>query len=408
MAATKIAKIYCRAYQGVFKVIMGSNLFNWKEPELLEGSGSVKTLPAFIKAKGLSKPLIVTDKGLTALKLLDGMCEEFDKENIKYVIFDDVQPNPTITNVDEAKECYERNGCDCIVAFGGGSPMDTAKAAGARVSNPGISVRKMQGILKIRKPLPPLFAVPTTAGTGSEVTLAAVITDEATHNKYPINDPKLRPGYAVLDPELTTGLPPHITSTTGMDALTHAVEAFIGRSNVANTEEYAEKAVRMIFKNIETAYNDGKNIEARYNMLKASYYAGMAFTRAYVGYVHAIGHSLGGFYHVPHGYAMSIILPYVLEYYGSAAYDRLAVLADIAGLDTTGKSTSEKAQFFISEIKAMNARMNIPDHIDGIKSEDIHTLAQRAIKESNPLYPVPKIMDFDECCEIIKKIGQID
>lgn len=408
MSVSKITEIKCRTIQGAFKLVIGTDLMNWKEPVLLEGPGSIRRLPGCVKAMGIKNLLIVTDKGLTGLHLLDGLYEELEKSEIKYTVFDEVQPNPSIENIESAKNAYLQNNCEAIIAFGGGSPMDCAKAAGARVTNPNISVRKMRGLFKVRKPLPPLFAVPTTAGTGSEVTLAAVVTDEETHEKCPINDPKLRPGYAVLDPELTLGLPPHITSTTGMDALTHAVEAYIGRSNVANTAEYAERAVKMVFENLEKAYADGKDVNARNNMLKASFCAGMAFTRAYVGYVHAIGHNLGGFYHIPHGLAMSVILPYVLEYYGSSCYERLAKLAEIAGLDTKGRSTSEKARLFIDEIKAMNKRMNIPEHLDGIKIEDVPTIAERAIKEGNPLYPVPKLMGYDECVDLIKKIGNLE
>ena len=407
MSVSPLSVAVCRTYQAGFKLVMGTNFFNWKEPYLLEGPGSIRKLPALIKSKGINSVLIVTDKGLTGLHLLDTLYEELDNSNIKYKVFDDVQPNPSIENIEAAKEAYLGGGCEAIIAFGGGSPMDCAKAAGARVANPKISVRKMRGLLKIRKPLPPLFAVPTTAGTGSEVTLAAVVTDEETHEKCPINDPKLRPGYAVLDPELTVGLPPKVTSTTGMDALTHAVEAYIGRSNVANTEDYARKAVKLIFDNIQVAYNDGKNIEARGNMLKASYYAGMAFTRAYVGYVHAIGHNLGGFYHIPHGLAMAVILPYVLDYYGESAYERLSQLADIAGLETSGLSQAQKAQLFIAKVREYNSAMGIPEHIEGILEKDVPTIAQRALKEGNPLYPVPKLMGFDECMYLIRKIGNI-
>lgn len=397
----QIKKAFYRTYQLCFKIVMGSNLFDWSEPELLEGPGAVKKLPDFVKAKGLNNVLVVTDKGIMGLHLLDSMFEEFDKAGVKYAVFDGVQPNPSIENIEAAKEAYLQNGCEGIVAVGGGSPMDCAKAAGARVTNPKTSVRKMRGVLHIRHKLPPLFAVPTTAGTGSEVTLAAVVTDESTHEKCAINDPKLRPKYAVLDPELTVGLPPHITSTTGMDALTHAVEAYIGRSNVGPTEAYAEKAVKLIFENLETAYNDGKNIEARNNMLKASYYAGMAFTRAYVGYVHAIGHNLGGYYHVPHGLAMSVILPHVLDYYGETAYARLAKLAVIAGVKTDG-TEEERAKAFIAAIRQMNENMKIPTGFDMIKEEDLPTIVKRALKEGNPLYPVPKIMDEADCEKVIR------
>lgn len=395
--------VYYRVYQAGFKLVMGTNLFNWKEPELLEGAGSIRRLPEFVKSKGLDNVLIVTDSVLNQkLHVLDSLYEEMDKAGVAYAVFDGVQPNPTIQNIEAAKEAYVNHNCKGIIAFGGGSPMDCAKAAGAIVTN-NKPVSKMTGLLKVRHKLPPLFAVPTTAGTGSEVTLAAVVSDEATHKKLPMNDPKLRAKYAVLDPELTVGLPPHITSTTGMDALTHAVEAYIGRSNVANTEDYAKKAVKLIFDNIETAYADGKNIEARGAMLKASYYAGMAFTRAYVGYVHAIGHQLGGYYHVPHGLAMATILPHVLDYYGETAYKRLADLAEVAGVKTTG-TDEEKAKAFIAEVRAMNERMGIGTGFDCIKDEDIDTIAKRALKEGNPLYPVPKIMEQADCVALIKEL----
>ncbi len=260
----------------------------------------------------------------------------------------------------------------------------------------------MRGELKIRHKLPPFFAVPTTAGTGSETTLAAVVTNMQTHEKYAINDPKLRPKYAVLDPELTTGLPQKITSTTGMDALTHAVEAYIGLSGTKSTNDYAEKATKLIFENLETAYNDGKNLQARENMLVASFYAGMAFTRAYVGYVHAIAHNLGGIYGTPHGLANAVILPHVLEYYGDTAYEKLAKLAEIVGIG--GYSQADKAMNFIDAIKEMNRNMNIPEHFDFIKDEDIPTIVERALKEGNPLYPVPKIMDAKDCEKVIKAV----
>ncbi len=395
----QIKKAFFRTYQTFFKV--AECFFDWSEPELLEGAGSVEKLPAFIKTKGVKKVLIVTDKGLMSLHLLDKLFAKLESEGVDYVVFDGVQPNPSIENIEDARAMYVDNNCEGIIAFGGGSPMDCAKLAAARVTNPNKSVRKMRGLLKVTHKLPPLFAVPTTAGTGSEVTLAAVVTDESTHEKNACNSPYLRPKYAVLDPELTIGLPPHITSTTGMDALTHAVEAYIGKSNVKATEEYAEKAVKLIFDNIEKVYEDGKNIDARMGMLKGSYYAGMAFTRAYVGYVHAIGHNLGGMYHVPHGLAMAVILPHVLDYYGESAYARLAKLAVISGVKTDG-TDAEKAVAFIDAIKELNRKMNIPDGFDVIKEEDVTLLAQRALKEGNPLYPVPKFMEQADCEKVIR------
>ena len=397
----QVKKAFFRAYQQTFRVAMC--VFDWSEPTLLEGPGSIRKLPGFIKSKGLNKVLIVTDKGLMGLHLLDSLFEELDKAGVEYVVYDGTQPNPSIENIEDARALYVDNNCQGVIAFGGGSPMDCAKAAAARVTNPKISVRKMRGVLKLHHKLPPFFAVPTTAGTGSETTLAAVVTDTATHEKNAINDIRLKPRFAVLDPELTVGLPPHITSTTGMDALTHAVEAYIGKSNVKSTEVYAEKATKMIFENIEKAYTNGKDIEARDQMLKASFYAGQAFTRAYVGYVHAIAHNLGGQYGVPHGLANAVILPYVLEYYGETAHKRLAKLAEIAGVKTTG-SDKEKAEAFIEAVKTLNKNMNIPDGFDMVQEKDIPVIVERALKEGNPLYPVPKIMDKADCEAVIRRM----
>lgn len=397
-----IKHMYYRLYQGVFRVAV--NFLDWTPPKIISGPGSVKKLPAVIKSKGLKKMMIVTDKGLMSLNLLDGLFEGLKAEGIDYVVYDKTQPNPSIDNIEEVRSLYLDNGCEGFIAFGGGSPMDCAKAAGARVARPNKTVQKMRGQLKVIKKLPPFFAVPTTAGTGSETTLAAVVTDTKTHEKYALNDPRLRPGYAVLDPELTVGLPPHITSTTGMDALTHAVEAYIGHSNTKETSAKAEQATKMIFENLETAYNNGSDIHAREQMLLASHYAGIAFTRAYVGNVHAIAHNLGGFYGVPHGLANAIILPYVLDYYDDTAYERLARLSEFAGVAKDGQSDEEKAKAFIQEIRDMNARMNIPDKIDKIQESDIPTIAQRALKEANPLYPVPKIMDLEDCMGVIRRL----
>ena len=397
-----IKHMYYRLYQGVFRVAV--NFLDWTPPKIISGPGSVKELPSVIKSKGLKKMMIVTDKGLMSLNLLDGLFEGLKAEGIDYVVYDKTQPNPSIDNIEEVRSLYLDNGCEGFIAFGGGSPMDCAKAAGARVVRPNKTVQKMRGQLKVIKKLPPFFAVPTTAGTGSETTLAAVVTDTKTHEKYALNDPRLRPGHAVPDPELTVGLPPHITSTTGMDALTHAVEAYIGHSNTKETSAKAEQATKMIFENLETAYNNGSDIHAREQMLLASHYAGIAFTRAYVGNVHAIAHNLGGFYGVPHGLANAIILPYVLDYYGDTAYERLARLSEFAGVAKDGQSDEEKAKAFIQEIRDMNARMNIPDKIDKIQESDIPTIAQRALKEANPLYPVPKIMDLEDCMGVIRRL----
>lgn len=395
-------KLYYRFVQNVLKIAMC--FFDWSEPTLLEGSGAILKLPSLIKEKGISRVLVVTDKGLMSLKLLDPLFEELKKQGIEYFIYDEVKPNPTISNIEDCKDVYIDNKCEGIIAFGGGSPMDCAKGAAARIVKPNKTIPQMRGYLKINKKIPPFFAIPTTAGTGSETTLAAVISDPSTHEKYAIADMSLRPKYAVLDPNLTLGLPPHITSTTGMDAYTHAIEAYIGKSNVKITRRYAEEASKLIHENLEVAYKNGKDIKARENMLKASYLAGAAFTRAFVGYVHAIAHNLGGMYNTPHGLANAVILPYVLEWYGKSIYKPLAKLADIIGISKENISNEEKAKLFISDIRRMNREMQIPEKFDFIKEEDIPTIVSRALKEGNPGYPVPKIMNKKDMEYVIRQL----
>ena len=365
---------------------------------------SLKKLPGMLRHKGIKNVMLVTDPGIASLGLHEQLLEWIREEGIECVVYDRTTANPTIANVEEALQLYRENGCHALIAFGGGSPMDCAKGVGARVARPHKKISSMRGELKILKPIPLLITVPTTAGTGSETTLAAVLTDERTHEKYALNDFVLIPRYAVLDPVLTEGLPPFITATTGMDALTHAVEAYIGKSNTAQTIEDSVAAVKLIFRNLERAYTDGSDMEARENMQKASFLAGAAFTRAYVGYVHAIAHSLGGEYGIPHGLANAVILPYVLEAYGSSVYMSLAELADIVKIGQDLESDQEKANAFIAEIRAMNRRMGIPDKLEGIREDDIDMLAKRAAKEANPLYPVPWIMRKDQLKEIYYQI----
>lgn len=338
----------------------------------------------------------MTDESIRSLKLTEPLEELLAASGIACAVYDKTVANPTSDNVEAARELYIEQGCKALIGFGGGSSIDCCKAVGARIAKPKQSLAKMGGILKIRKKLPLLIAIPTTAGTGSETTLAAVITDSETRHKYPINDFPLIPRYAVLDPEVTRSLPKHITSTTGMDALTHAVEAYIGRSTTPGTRKDATKAVQLIFKNIFTVYADGNNLRARRNMLYASYLAGSAFTKSYVGYVHGVAHSLGGKYNIPHGLANAVILPYVLEAYGKTAYKKLHELANVIGISDESEDDQTGAEKFIEAVKDMRHRLDIPKTLKGIQEEDIPELAKYADRESNPLYPVPKLMNAKE------------
>lgn len=385
---------YCRTVQSSMRV--GMKLMNWRKPELLQGENSLEKLPDLVKSLELNMLLVITDEGIHKLGLMDKLLEGLQEQNIAFVVYSKTVPNPTFTNIEEALELYNANNCDGIIAFGGGSPMDCAKAVAARIARPDKSLFDLKGLFKVRKEIPPFFAIPTTAGTGSEGTIAAVVSNSETHEKFAIMDPVLVPHYAVLDPVLTINLPPHITSTTGMDALTHAVEAYIGKSNTEETRKYAREAVILIFKYLERAYIEGTDMKARTEMQRASYLAGLAFTRAYVGYVHAIAHTLGGFYQVPHGFANAIILPHVLRFYGKSAAKPLAELATIVGIGKITDSDEKKAELFIEAIEVLNEKMNIPRKITGIINRDVPLMVERAIQEANPLYPVPRIVNKDE------------
>ena len=393
---------FCRVFQFVMKI--GNYVLPYRMPEYIEGTDSVLRLPLWIKQKGLSNVMVVTDNGLMKLGLPDPMLKAMDEAGVKYTVFSNIEPNPTSDNVEEGYALYKANHCNGLVAFGGGAPMDCAKAIGARVARPNKKVAQLQGLLKVIKPIPTFFAVPTTSGTGSETTVAAVITDSATHHKASINDTALIPKYAVLDPQLTVGLPPFVTATTGMDALCHAVEAYTNYTYTTKLErKLALDAIRLIHDNLLTAYNDGKNLEARQNMQKAAFYAGRAFTRGCVGYVHAVGHTLGGLYGVPHGLAMSVILPHVMRQFGPAVYDKLADCADVCGI--SGADNKEKALGFISWIEDLKKQMNLPAGIDNIERKDYNQIIKWASAEANPLYPVPVIWgkaDFEKLLDTLK------
>lgn len=393
-------KVWCRTFQTAFKIAIP--FLPYRKPQIV---GSVSALPELLHAKGCGHVLIITDAGIMKLGLTKRLEKALKANGIAYKIYDKTVANPTTANVAEALELYLSSGCNAIIGFGGGSSLDCAKAVGARAAKPKQSLAKMKGILKVHKRLPLLIAIPTTAGTGSETTLAAVITDAETRHKYTINDFPLIPRYAVLDPKVTLSLPPFITATTGMDALTHAVEAYIGNSTTYRTRKDALLAVRLIFENIDTVYNDGKNVNARRNMLHASFYAGCAFTKSYVGYVHAVAHSLGGEYGVPHGLANSVLLPFVLEAYGTAIHGKLHRLAIAAGLACRHTPRDEAARRFIEAIKDMKTRFGISNTIPEIQKADIPKLACYADKEANPLYPVPVLMDAKELEQFYYKVS---
>ncbi|MGN0807700.1 MAG: iron-containing alcohol dehydrogenase [Candidatus Coproplasma sp.] len=389
---------YCRTFQFVLKIALP--LLPYRDPEIIE---KISQIPQALADNGRLKPLIVTDKTIRSLGLTKTLENCLSSGDIPYAIYDGVVANPTTENVAEALEIYKVSGCDCLIAVGGGSPMDCAKGVGALIAKPKKTLGDLKGILKVGKKIPLLIAVPTTAGTGSETTLAAVIVDAKTRHKYAINDFPLIPRYAVLDEELTLSLPKSVVSTTGMDALTHAIEAYIGRGGNKSTRTDALEACKLIFENIENSYNSPDPV-ARKNMLVASHKAGRAFSKAYVGYVHSLAHSLGGKYNVPHGLANAVILPVVLKEYGSSIDKKLWQIAVFCGIAKSDDTYEAGADKLITQIKSLNKKFNIPATLPVINTEDIEELATYAEKEANPLYPVPVLWDREKLKEMYLRI----
>ena len=401
--AYKLDVIWCRTFQAVLKV--GNYFMGYRMPHYLEGPGKIAELGKFLAEKKINDVLVVTGSGMVRRGQVKPMLDGFDAAGIRYTLKTYDTTDPTSDDVEAGYKTYKENGCKSIVALGGGSRIDCAKGIAAKAVHPKKKVSQLQGLLKVHWPIPTFVAIPTTAGAGSETTVAAVITDSATHRKAAINDPFLIPKYAVLDPELTKGLPPYTTATTGMDALAHAVEAYTNHTyNTKLENRLAKEAVKLIHDNILIAFEDGSNLEARQNMQRGAFYAGRAFTRGCVGYVHAIGHTLGGLYGVAHGLAMAVLLPHVMREFGASAHKRLAELADVCGIE--GRNDAEKANKFIAWIEETNKKMGLPDGFDVIRDEDIDQMITWAKKEANPLYPVPVVWarkDFHRLIESIRR-----
>lgn len=399
-------KIIYRLFQFILKWV--AKVLPWKQPLVFEGEQSLLALKKHLSTLPYKNYLIITDSGIKKVGLLDDVKNTIQLESIEFTVFDETTPNPTIESIEKAYELYINHHCDALIGLGGGSAIDAAKAVGIRVKKPDTPLRKMKGILKVRKTLPYLIAIPTTAGTGSETTIATVVSNPDTHEKYAISDLSLMPKVAVLDPSLTKNLPKFFTATTGMDALTHAVEAYIGYGGTRFTNQMAESAVRIIHQYLKASYDEPHNLEARSQMLKASFQAGAAFTRAYVGNIHAIAHTFGGFYQVPHGYANAVIMPHVLKFYGKRIENKLAKLSDLLNLTDVSVSNSMKTKAFIDWIEDLNHYFNIPTQIEVPSKDDLEEMIQFAYKEANPLYPVPKIfskMDFKVIYNAIMKIN---
>ena len=388
-------KLYARTFQMCFRLLIP--LLPYRSPIVYKDIGDIGKI-----LTKEDKPLIVTDQAIVNAGLLDFVLKPLYEKGIKYSIFSNVCPNPTSDVINEALACFKKDNCSCFIALGGGSVIDTAKAIGARYARPKKELKDLAGILHVRKKIPTLIAIPTTCGTGSETTLASVVIDSKTRHKFAINDFPLIPKYAILDYRVIEKLPERLVYTTGLDALTHALEAYIGRSTTKDTRKDALEAIKLIFENIEVAKERKK--ENLQNMMEASFKAGRAFTKSYVGYVHAIAHSLGGKYDIPHGYANAVILPYVLKEYGKAIYKKIARIYDYLNMGDSSLSNKEKYEVFMNKLDVLESNLGIDKKFHCIKKEDIPSMAKYALKEANPLYPVPVIWNKKKMIDMYYKI----
>ena len=370
-------------------------------PMTLLGPGSSKDLCGAIAQAGTKKLLIVTDAILVKLGLVAQVTRALDEHGVGWCIYDGVEPDPTSDQVMAGLAILRHESCDAILAIGGGSPMDAAKVIAAVATNDK-PLRKLEGLLKVRRAPIPLYAIPTTAGTGSEVTIAAVVSDPVTHTKKFFVDPKLLPLMTALDPSLMIGLPPAITAATGMDALTHAVESYIAKTSNVQTERWASAAIRLIFANLARAYRDGTDLEARSAMALASYYAGLAFTRTSVGYVHAIAHQLGAHYRTPHGLANAIVLPHVLEFSMGPAARRMADMAGMIGID--GRDDATRARAFLDAVLELSRSVGIPPTLETLRVQDVPAIAREALSEAYMNYPVPRYMETTDCEQLLRRL----
>lgn len=375
--------------------------FRW--PKTYEGNDPALALCDYIIKKKHKSLLFVTSGTPVRTGLIQPMLDKLDAADIKVTVHQDIKPDPTVEQIETAVDILKANNCDGVIALGGGSVIDAAKVVAARGKNQK-SIIDMTGMFQVTKGMLPLYAVPTTAGTGSEVTIAAVVTDLENERKLPIVDLRLMPKAVALDGYLMLGVPDHVTAATGMDALTHAVEAYISGNAMKRTDVLALEAVKLIMANIETAVADGKNLAARQAMARASNLAGRAFTQAGVGYVHAIAHNFGAIYHIPHGRANAMVMPYVLEYSLPECAKRLARLAREAGIGDEVMSAEDRAQLFIDRIRELNQKFDIPEKVAELKKTDIPRIAKAARAEARFTYAVPRYMRQSTCEWLISKM----
>ena len=371
-------------------------------PFMLTGPGSSVELARLIADRGARSVLVVTDGVLLKLGVVAPVLNALKEAGLAVTVFSEVEPDPTIGIIMAGIEQLRASGATAVLAVGGGSPIDAAKAMIACYAS-GRRPEDLDGYFKVRAPVVPFFAVPTTAGSGSEVTVASVVSDPGAGRKFAIVDNKLVPAAIALDPNLMVGLPPQVTAATGMDALTHAIESNLSTLATPATRALSVAAARAIFRDLPRACADGRDIDARQSLALASCLAGLAFTRASVGYVHAIAHQLGPLYHLPHGYLNAILLPYVLDFYVDGAAPRMAELARACGLGRDDENPRSLAMSLVVAIRQLNACVGIPPTLEQIADADIPEIVRRALAEAHGTYPVPAYMSAADCTNIVRR-----
>ena len=371
-------------------------------PFMLTGPGASLELARLMADGGARSVFVVTDAVLVKLGVVAPMLNALKESGLAVTVFAEVEPDPSMAIVMAGMEQLRASGATAVLAVGGGSSIDAAKAMIACLAS-GRRPQDLDGYFKVRAPVMPFYAVPTTAGTGSEVTVASVVSDPAAGRKFAIVDNQLVPAAIALDPNLMVGLPSPVTAATGMDALTHAIESHLSTLATPATRAQSVAAARAIVRDLPRACQDGRDIDARQSLAVASCLAGLAFTRASVGYVHAIAHQLGPLYHLPHGYLNAIVLPYVLDFYVDRAPSKMAELALACGLGPVGESPHSLATALVAEVRRLNASIGIPPTLDQIVEADIPEIVRRALAEAHGTYPVPTYMSAADCTTVVRR-----
>ena len=388
-------------YKAIMQVLkLAGKLIPQTQPFIFTGKDASLALTKLIIEQDKQHVFIVTDAVLNKLGIANKICEQLALHNVNVTVFDQVTPDPSEVVVNDGIALLKAQKCDLVLAIGGGSSIDAAKMM-AVLANSRQTIKGVAGLLKIKKFGLPLCVIPTTSGTGSEVTMAAVITDTDSQSKSLIVSPKMLAMATALDPLMMSGMPAKITADTGFDALTHAIEAYLSTYANTQTDQFSLTAIKLIFKQLPQCYHQGDDLDARQALALASCYAGLAFNKTNVGYVHAISHQIGAKYHSPHGFTNAVVLPSILEFYCQGCEQRLAEMAAAIGINTSLLSTAEAAQQFIMAVKTLQKEVAIPAKLACINQQDITELSKSALQEAHYFYPVPKYLTRQQCETIL-------